>query len=108
MRIGKLNRRVSLQAPVTHKDAGGQEIPAWTEISRPWTDIRYLSGREYATSDTTVSGATASIRMRYRTDLNAGMRIVYNGTIFNVLAVLPDEEDRDRVDLACSTGINEG
>ena len=46
--------------------------------------------------------------MRYRTDLNAGMRIVYNGTIFNVLAVLPDGEDRDRVDLACSTGINEG
>lgn len=108
MRIGKLNRRVSLQQSGTERDAAGQAIASWTEIAKPWADIRYLNGKEYATSGTVVSGATVSVRIRYRTDVKASMRVVYGETIFNILAVLPDEERRDRLDLACNTGVNDG
>ncbi|NIF80141.1 phage head closure protein [Paraburkholderia sp. Cy-641] len=109
MRAGKLNRRVSLQKRGAARDTAGQPlVDGWTEIARLWANIRYLNGREYATSDTKVSGATASIRVRYRADLDATLRIVYRDAVFNILAVLPDEQDRDHVDLACNTGVNDG
>jgi SPP1 family predicted phage head-tail adaptor len=108
MRIGKLNRRISLQARVALPDAAGQDVITWTEVAKPWADIRYVNGKEYATSGTTVSGATVSIRIRYRTGLDASMRVVHRGAIYSVLAVLPDEEDRDHLDLACNTGVNDG
>jgi SPP1 family predicted phage head-tail adaptor len=106
MRIGKLNRRVSLQARVAVPDEAGQDVITWIEIAKPWVNIRYLNGKEFSTSGTTVSGATVSIRMRFRMGLNASMRVVHSDVIYSVLAVLPDEEDRDHVDLACNTGVN--
>lgn len=112
MRSGKLNRRVTIQQPAPGRDAGGQPSTAWANVDggdgRAWADILYLNGRQYATSNAEASAATVSIRVRYRTDLNATMRIVYGATIFDILAVLPDEEGRDHVDLACSTGVNSG
>jgi SPP1 family predicted phage head-tail adaptor len=95
MRAGKLNRRITIQQPGPTRD----------EV---WADILYLNGRQYATSNAEASSATVSIRVRYRTDLNATMRVVYGATIFDILAVLPDEENRDHVDLACSTGASNG
>ncbi|MGF6976359.1 SPP1 family predicted phage head-tail adaptor [Paraburkholderia sp. JPY465] len=108
MRIGKLNRRVSLQQPTEVRDELGQPMPGWSELARPWAYVRYLNGKEYATSGTEVSGATASVRIRYRQDVTASMRIVHGSTILNVLAVLPDEGDREYIDLACNTGANDG
>ncbi|WLE60239.1 phage head closure protein [Burkholderia plantarii] len=108
LRIGNFNRRVSLQEPQVTRDSAGQEIPTWVEIGRPWVDIRSLSGREYATSGTVVSGATVSIRFRYRTDLTSRMRVVQGETIYNMLAVLPDERGREYVDVPCNTGVNDG
>ncbi|MBB3259998.1 SPP1 family predicted phage head-tail adaptor [Paraburkholderia bannensis] len=99
---------MSLQQRGTQRDAAGQPVASWSEIARPWADIRYLNGKEYATSGTIVSGATASVRIRYRTDVTASMRVVCGATIFNILAVLPDEEGRDHLDLACNTGVNDG
>jgi SPP1 family predicted phage head-tail adaptor len=108
MRIGKLNRRVSIQACTAVQDDAGQEVATWTEVAKPWANVRFLNGKEYSTSGTMVSGATVSIQIRYRTDLDATMRVVQGSTIYNVLAVLPDEEDRDYLYLACNTGINNG
>jgi SPP1 family predicted phage head-tail adaptor len=110
MRAGKLNRRVTIQQPGPPRDAAGQPSTGWVDVDRGdvWADIRYLNGRQYLTSNAEASSATVSIRVRYRPDLNATMRVVYGATIFDILAVLPDDEDRDHVDLACSTGANNG
>jgi SPP1 family predicted phage head-tail adaptor len=112
MRSGKLNRRLTIQQPGPARDAAGQPSTGWVNVDggtgEVWADILYLNGRQYATSNAEASSATVSIRVRYRTDLNATMRVVYGATIFDILAVLPDEEDRDHVDLACSTGVNSG
>lgn len=99
MQAGRLDSRVTIQAPGTTTDELGQPIPGWTDVALVWASIRQLSGVEAIKADATVSTVKASIRIRYRTGMNAGMRVVHGLRVYNVEAVLPDVGGREFVDL---------
>ena len=99
MQAGRLNRRCVLQTPGTVQDELGQPIPGWTDVVTVWGDIRLKSGLESIKAGSPVSTVQASIRIRYRAGINAGMRIVHNLTAYNITAVLPDVGGREFVDL---------
>lgn len=101
MQAGRLDSRVTIQAPGTTTDELGQPIPGWTDVALVWASIRHLSGVEAIKADATVSTVKASIRIRYRTGMNAGMRVVHGLRVYNVEAVLPDVGGREYVDLVC-------
>ncbi len=101
MQAGLLNRRVTLQAPGTTQDELGQPIPGWTDVATLWADIRMKSGLESIKAGAPVSVVQASIRVRYRAGITAGMRVVHNLQAFNIVAVLPDVGGREYVDLVC-------
>lgn len=98
---GRLNRRVSIMVPSIATDAIGQPLGTWTELRKAWADIRHPRGLEAIAADKVASEVQASIRLRYCTDVDAGMRLVHGGTTYHVDAVLPDETGRQWVDLAC-------
>ena len=108
MQAGKLNRRIQIQVDGEGQNAGGEPVHGWIKFADAWANIKTVNGREYATSDSEASEVTTSIRIRYRTDLTAKMRVVYKNTIYSIVAVLPDEAGREYVDLACSSGVNDG
>jgi SPP1 family predicted phage head-tail adaptor len=108
MRAGKLKHRMTIQTPGQIRDPAGQPSTGWIDFDTVWADVRYLNGRQFLASSAEKNAATVSIRVRWRTDLNAAMRVVYGATVFDIVAVLPDEEDQDHVDLACTTGVNNG
>lgn len=99
MQAGRLNRRCTLQSPSQSVDALGQPIPGWTDVALVWASIRHLSGVEAIKADAAVSTVKASIRIRYRTGLNAGMRVVHNLVAYQITAVQPDVGGREYVDL---------
>ena len=101
MQAGRLNRRVTLQAPGTTTDEIGQPIPGWTDVATVWGDIRMKSGLESIKAGAPVSVVQASIRIRYRAGVNAGMRVVHNLQVYEILAVQPDVGGREYVDLVC-------
>lgn len=101
MQAGRLNRRCTLQAPGTATDELGQPIPGWTDVATVWADIRMKSGLEAIKAGAVVSTVQASIRIRYRAVVNAGMRVVHNLQAYEVLAVQPDVGGREYVDLIC-------
>ena len=101
MQAGLLNRRVTLQAPGTTQDELGQPIPGWTDVATLWADIRMKSGLESIKAGAPVSVVQASIRVRYRAGITAGMRLTHNLQAFNIVAVLPDVGGREYVDLVC-------
>ena len=101
MQAGRLNRRCTLQQPGTATDELGQPIPGWTDVATVWADIRMKSGLEAIKAGASVSVVQASIRVRYRAGINAGMRIVHNLTAYEILAVQPDVGGREYVDLVC-------
>lgn len=101
MQAGRLNRRCVLQTPGTAQDELGQPIPGWTDVATLWADIRMKSGLESIKAGAPVSVVQASIRVRYRAGITAGMRVVHNLQAFNIVAVLPDVGGREYVDLVC-------
>ncbi|KDR34721.1 head-tail adaptor protein [Caballeronia grimmiae] len=108
MRAGDLNRRVRIERNGSGTDDLGQPVDGWTEVATVWGNVRMLSGKETAQANADVGSATASIRIRYRTDITNGMRAIVDGVIFNILQPLPNVAARDYTDLACSTGSNNG
>lgn len=101
MQAGLLNRRVTLQQPGTAEDELGQPIPGWTDVATLWGDVRLRSGLESVKAGAVVSTVQASVRIRYRTGINAGMRVLVDSVPYEVLAVQPDVGGREYVDLVC-------
>lgn len=101
MQAGRLNRRCTLQAPGTTQDELGQPIPGWTDVATVWGDVRLRSGLESIKAGAVVSTVQASVRIRYRTGINAGMRVLVDSVPYQVLAVQPDVGGREYVDLVC-------
>ena len=101
MQAGRLNRRCVLQRPSQDVDELGQPIPGWTDIATLWADIRMKSGLESIKAGAPVSVVPASIRIRYRSGVNAGMRVVHNLVAYEIKAVMPDVSGRVFLDLAC-------
>ncbi|QTD91763.1 phage head closure protein [Burkholderia anthina] len=118
MRIGKFNRRVRIERRMGQRDpSNGEELDVWVEVDTVWANVLMLTGKEVMVSDADVAEATASIRIRYRTDIDNGMRAVLlkyvdgqpvDDAIFNIGKPLPDFAGRQYTDLPCTTGSNDG
>lgn len=98
---GTLNRQVRIQAQTTSQDALGQPLLVWTDVATVWANIRVPNGMQAIKADASVSVAAVSVRIRYRNDLNAGMRVLHGSDVYQINAVLPDVGGRVYVDLAC-------
>lgn len=101
MEAGKLNRRVTVKELSDSQDAAGQPVQTWADVATVWAHIRHLSGVESIKADADTSVVKASVRIRRRTGVDAGMRVYHGSTVYEIKAVLPDEESRERLDLAC-------
>lgn len=104
MQAGKFNSQVRIERPGTVQDGAGQPIKGWTLFAEPWANFGDMNGRQFIAADRETSEASLSIRIRYRTDITADMRVVHDSVIYEILAVLPDRAGRKHVDLACKTG----
>ena len=99
MQAGSLRTRITIERRDTGTDSWGQPVNTWATHAAVWANVRHLSGKEAITGDAPVSTVQASIRIRWRTDLDAGMRCVMAGKRYNIKAVLPDLGSREHVDL---------
>ncbi len=112
---GDLDRRITVVQRAPDVDELGQPNGAWSiTVCRPWANYmaptgmgsiaaeRVAGGREISTSQ-------CSWRIRYRTDITAGMRVQeVDGTVWDIKQVLPDRRFREHTDLVCETGASEG
>lgn len=99
LRAGTLNERVTIQRKTAGTDAWGAPLPeAWEDYATIWANVRHLSGTESIKAGADVSVVRASIRIRWRTDITAGMRVMVGAAMYDVEAVLPGPR-REYVDL---------
>lgn len=118
MRAGTLDRRVRIDRRSGGKDDFGQPSKEWVPIGPAiWCNVRTSTGSEAIKSDMPVGTATLSIRVRYRTDIDNGMRAVLikyvdgqpvDDEIFNIQKPLPDYAGREYTDLVCVSGQGDG
>lgn len=101
MRAGQFNRRITLQRRTPGTGPIGQPINTWEVVATVWASVRHASGLETIKADALTSVVKASIRIRFREDVSAGMRVALAGVFYDIRAVLPDLVGRQYVDLVC-------
>lgn len=101
MKVGALNRKVTIQHLVTGQDELGQPVTTWATLAVVRASILHIKGVETIKADAQSSTVKSSIRIRRRTDVTAAMRVIHGTTTYEIKAVIPDEESRERLDLAC-------
>jgi len=105
--IGRMDRTITFQQPIFGTDASNQhKVTGWEDVdTNPdvSANIEYKSGSEEFESGQVVAVKTASIVVRYRTDLTPENRIVFRDEIFNIHAII--EVGRKRfLKLICESG----
>jgi len=111
MQIGIFNRRILVERRVVGRDAEGGEVIQWMPLvgdGMLWANARLLNGTETVKADTRVATARGSFRLRFREDIDATCRVTCAGLVYEILAVLPDMERRQYVDLAVEQGATNG
>lgn len=101
MRAGTLNSFVTVEYRSGEQDEAGQPVDEWVELAGMWANIKNRTGAETIRADQESSVVRTSIRVRYREDITADMRVVHRERVYEIKAVLPAEDDLDRVDLVC-------
>lgn len=97
---GKLNRRVTLRQRVAGHDAAGQPSASWSDLASVWANVRVLSGAQAIKADAEISTVRASIRIRLRDDVTAGMIVVDGSTTYDIRAVVKNAAEAS-ADLLC-------
>ncbi|MBF6631811.1 MAG: phage head closure protein [Comamonas sp.] len=98
---GSFPHRVAIQRPTGAQDSWGTPEPqGWEDVALVWSNVRFQSGSESIRAGADVSIVRASVRIRWRTGIDAGMRVQFGGQVFDIEAVLPSV-DRTYVDLVC-------
>lgn len=90
--LSRLDRRVVIEQPSTTQDATGQPLTTWALVDTLWANIRHQSGVEVLKAGADTSVVKASIMIRRHSGINAGMRVVYGSTVYQIKTVAPDEK----------------
>jgi len=91
------------------RDENNVPIPGsggWQTITLLWASIEGINGREFIAAAAEQAETTWRITVRH-IRLEPSMRLKSGDTIFNVRAILPDN-NRQRMVLMCESGVNEG
>lgn len=110
MRAGQLNRRITIQQRTSAQDAAGQPVLTWVDVATVWANIAGDNGLRtiHVAGDIPLSVKRYSFRIRFREGLNEAMRVLYDGTPFDIRAVRMDYAGRQWTDLVCEEGASNG
>ena len=88
--LGKRDRQITLQAPVTvAQNAFGEPAPAqWADVATEWARVDYVRpGAEVLQAAELVPLKPAVFGLRYRADVLPTWRLVFEGLIYHILDV---------------------
>jgi len=101
----KLDRRAELQARTETPDGYGGVSVAWVKERSVWCEILPLSGRETLEAMREQSAITHEVRARWASDLTSDKRLIYNGTAYNIRAVMNPSTRSIFVRMLCESGV---
>ena len=101
MHAGQLNTPIEILKKSKLEDINGATTEIWVNHVQVWADFRHKSGMSSLQADAVSETVKASVRIRYRNDIDDGMRILANGMVYSIKAVLPDVNRNEYMDLVC-------
>ncbi len=84
---GALDRRIRLDYPVASRNADGGESITWLEAANVWASRTFNTGGRLYAAEAKHFDAGLTYRIRARTDVAAGWRLVHGDDVFEIIAV---------------------
>ena len=101
MRIGDLNKRITLQYQTKTPDGMGGFTVVWVDAATVWAAIWPVSASETIRADKTTMIITHRIRIRYRSTLKGSWRVSWAGRFFNIVSPIDPNMAHRWLDLMC-------
>ena len=110
MRAGELRHLVTIQQPVSAQNpTTGAETVTWQYFDQVRASVEPVSVREFVAAKSGQSEVMARIVIRYRPGIDATMRILFRGAVYNIEGVLADAKSGlEYITLPVSMGVNDG
>lgn len=110
---GSLLHRVTFQKKTLTQDASGQVLDVWSNYVTVWANVKGFTGsgainHEMQAGGTEVSRGRSSIRIRWREDITADMRVLHRGRIYDIRDVCPEWDTGEFVDIVVAIGASSG
>ena len=84
---GQLDRRIAIQSFTESTDDFGEVILSFTNLANVWAKVVEKSGNEGEDGNQMVATQKVDFFIRYRSDINEQMRIVYNNKTYKIHAI---------------------
>ena len=92
--IGRMRRRVTLEAPVETADDVGGVVRAFVPVAALWADITPLGGEARFVADQAQERLTHKVRLRWRDGVSAAMRFRLGARLLAIRDVSDASETR--------------
>ena len=98
-----MNHRVTLMRREQGRDAAGQPVDGWTDVTTIFSNVKFQTGAEVLRANAETSIVRVSIRIRARADVDGAWRVRYLGVEYDIKSALPDSNDRQFMFLVCES-----
>ena len=88
MRVGPLNRLITIEQRAQTRDALGGVVDGWIEFTKAWAAINPVSGSSRYVSAERHSEATHQITVRWVSGVTPKMRVKYGTRVFEIISAL--------------------
>ena len=92
--IGRMRRRVTLEAPVETADDIGGTARTFTAVAALWADITPAGGETRFVADQAQERITHKVRLRWRDGVSAAMRFRIGARVLVIRDVADESETR--------------
>ena len=108
LRAGKYNKIITLQARNYEREKEtnkyGAVNPIWEDVITVRASVEPLQGREYFSGPFQMGENIIRVRMRYLSNIDRKMRIVYGDRILSINSVIDSQEEHRELQLMCKEG----
>lgn len=110
----RLRHRVTLQQEVTTDDTQGGYTRSWEDVAELWAEISPINPGSASVSASSSEQYkfggietvhTYRIFLRYRSNVDASMRIVFGSRIFNIRSVINNDERNELLEIIAEEGV---
>lgn len=103
---GEFRHIITFQEMEERKNSFGEMTKIWIHKFSTRAGIYPISGKEFFVADKENSEVSHKINIRYRSDINPAMRIIYNNRIFNIESIINFQERNILIQIMAKELIN--
>lgn len=109
---GQLDQIITLQQRVPSVDGAGQDNYTFANLAsvpEEWANAQPLRGGEYFAASQMQATVDVKFTIRYRSDLDSTMRVLWRGEPYDIVSPPIDPHGRrEWLELMCVTGVRDG